>query len=194
MESESSNRFLVSNWEEDLEDYDVETNPHETVEKEILWAAEEGKLEKLKELLKAHPNLVHYKDKDGYTPLHRACYANHLEIVDYLLKMGADIGAKTEMLWEPLHSACQWNHKEIVVKLLQHGADVNALSQGKQTPLHIAASHGSCYDTVQVLLMHPYIKPELQNNSNETAYDIARRSSKYYNIFLMADPLIEAIP
>lgn len=62
-----------------------------------------------------------------------------------------------------------------------------------QTPLHIAASHGASYESVQLLLMDPYIKPELLNNSNETAYDIARRSSKYYHIFDMANPALNGI-
>lgn len=62
-----------------------------------------------------------------------------------------------------------------------------------QTPLHIAASHGASYETVQLLLMNPYIKPEILNNTNETAYDIAKRSSKYYHIFEMADPLLNGI-
>lgn len=48
----------------------------------------------------------------------------------YLIEMGADVGAKTEMHWEPLHSCCQWNHKECAAFLIQNGADVNAKSQG----------------------------------------------------------------
>lgn len=51
-------------------------------EKEILWAAENGDLELVKKLTKVNTDLLHVKDKDGYTPLHRACYSNHVEIVD----------------------------------------------------------------------------------------------------------------
>lgn len=62
-----------------------------------------------------------------------------------------------------------------------------------QTPLHIAASHGASYETVQLLLSSPYIKPGIVNNNNETAYDIAKRSSKYYKIFEMSLPFINGI-
>lgn len=62
-----------------------------------------------------------------------------------------------------------------------------------QTPLHVAASHGASYEAVQLLLMDPNIKPDLRNKSNETAYDIAKRSSKYYHIFDMADPALNGI-
>ncbi|XP_065172795.1 ankyrin repeat domain-containing protein 49-like, partial [Atheta coriaria] len=163
----------------------------ESPETEILWAAEHGHLDIVIKIIEEHPQLVNTKDKDGYSPLHRACYSNHIDIVDYLLLHGADISSKTEMQWQPLHSCCQWNHKEIASRLLQMGADVNAVSSGKQTPLHIAASHGKSYDMVQLLLIQPFINPHLKNNSGETAYDIAKRSSKYYKIFEMADSTLD---
>lgn len=144
-------RFLVSGWEDDLNDIDEEENPHgkqdsiisfvccssyfnilETPEKEILWAAENGDIVKLESLINNDPSLIHITDKDGYTPLHRACYSNHIKIVEYLIEHGANISAKTQMQWEPLHSCCQWNHKECALKLIQNGADVNAQSEGSK--------------------------------------------------------------
>lgn len=77
-----------------------------------------------------NPDLINAKDNDKYTPLHRACYSNHVEIVKYLLQKGADVAAKTEMQWQPLHSCCQWNHVKCASVLLQNGADVNAPSEG----------------------------------------------------------------
>ncbi|GJQ67718.1 hypothetical protein Trydic_g16539 [Trypoxylus dichotomus] len=187
-------KFTVSGWEDEMNDINEEKNPHETPQKEILWAAEKGKLSKIKELLRPNPELVDAVDNDGYTPLHRACYGNFVDVVDYLLARGSDISHKTQMQWQPLHSCCHWNNKECAIRLIQHGADVNATSEGDQTPLHIAASHGAQYDTVQFLLMHPYIKPEMRNKNGETAYDIAKRSSKYYHLFEMVDPVLKGIP
>lgn len=96
--------------------------------KEILWAVEKGKKDIVLKHLENDPSLVNSRDNDGYTPLHRACYNNDIELVDLLLSYGADVGAKTEYQWEPLHSACQWNHFECASRLIQHGADVNAKS------------------------------------------------------------------
>ncbi|XP_050316125.1 ankyrin repeat domain-containing protein 49-like [Anthonomus grandis grandis] len=183
-------QFLVSGWEDDANDVDDSRNPSAIVEYKILEASENGDLETIKELLRQDPNLVHTTDKDNYTPLHRACYANNLEVVKYLVSNGANLSAKTEMQWEPLHSCCQWGNFKCAAVLIQHGANVNAVSEGGQTPLHIAATHGKNYDVIQMLLLHPYINPFIKNNSGETAADIARRSSKYYNVFDMADPLL----
>lgn len=96
----------------------------------ILWAAENGELEQLKELLTTQPGLVHANDCNGYTPLHRAAYGNHISAVSYLMSTGAKLDAKTEFGWTPLHSAANWNNYIIVARLLAGGADPFAVSDG----------------------------------------------------------------
>jgi ankyrin repeat protein len=54
----------------------------ESPDKEILWASENGKLSAVERLIRVDPMLIHVKDKDGYTPLHRACYNDHEHVVD----------------------------------------------------------------------------------------------------------------
>lgn len=53
--------------------------------KAMLNAAEEGDLEKIKKLLSKNQLLLECTDKDGYTPLHRACYGNHVEVVEVFI-------------------------------------------------------------------------------------------------------------
>lgn len=50
----------------------------------MLTAAEEGDLEKIKKLLSKNHQLLKCADKDGYTPLHRACYGNNIEVVEVI--------------------------------------------------------------------------------------------------------------
>lgn len=50
----------------------------ETLEKKILWAANEGQINEIQEILKLDPGCVKSTDEDGYTPLHR-----YLSIVDF---------------------------------------------------------------------------------------------------------------
>lgn len=54
-----------------------------------------------------------------------------------------------------------------------------------QTPLHIAASVSKCRPMAMALLFHPDIDPDLLNNSNEKAAEIARRSGRALPIFQM---------
>ncbi len=93
-------------------------------------------------LLAAHADagLVHARDADGYTPLHRAAYNNRVAMVQWLLERGADVGARTLDGWTALHSAARWGQARTAALLLQAGADVNAATTGAQTPLHLAAA------------------------------------------------------
>ncbi|CAL7934619.1 unnamed protein product [Xylocopa violacea] len=183
----------VSAWEDDDDGVEANRNAKEPDAKEILTAAENGDLDKVKKLIITNPCLLECTDKDGYTPLHRACYGNHVEIVEYLLQAGAQIDAKTMDEWQPLHSACCWNNVECAAVLIANGADINAKSKGDQTPLHLvsASSHNS--PALQLLLLHPDTNPRLINSSGDTAEQIARRTGKYYPMFEIIEDCLNVI-
>ncbi|KAK7871443.1 hypothetical protein R5R35_010829 [Gryllus longicercus] len=181
---------FVSGWDDDSTGIEEDPNPRENPEKEILLAAENGELEVVRNIIMNNRECIHVKDGDGYTPLHRACYNDHVEIVDILLEHGADIHARTKDQWQPLHSACMWNNTKCVAKLLEHGADVNATSEGGQTPLHLAAGNSESIATLALLLTHPLLKPDIRNKSDETAAQIARRSNPNYWIFESVEPCL----
>ncbi|XP_031829365.1 ankyrin repeat domain-containing protein 49 [Nomia melanderi] len=186
-------RMQVSAWEDDDDGVEAERNAKEPDAKEILEAAERGDLAKIKKLLTKNLRLLECTDKDGYTPLHRACYGNHVEIVEYLLQAGAKIDAKTLDEWQPLHSACCWNNVECAAVLIANGADINAQSKGDQTPLHLvcASSHNS--RSLQLLLLHPDTNHRLINSSGDTAEQIARRTGKYYPMFEIVEDCLNII-
>lgn len=96
----------------------------------MLWAAENGEIVILRELLTKQPGLVHVQDSDGYTPLHRAAYSNHVDVISYLLSIGANVNTKTQLGWTALHSACNWNNYMAAARLLAADADPGALSDG----------------------------------------------------------------
>lgn len=53
----------------------------EDPKKKILWAAENNYMDIAKSLLDEDPSLVNSRDSDLYTPLHRACYNGHTDMV-----------------------------------------------------------------------------------------------------------------
>ncbi|CAG0901624.1 unnamed protein product [Cyprideis torosa] len=164
-------------------------------EKEILWASQEGKVEDIARLLEADPKLVDVRDQDGYTPLHRACYGSHDEVVELLLKYDAPVDAQTIDGWTPLHSAALWGADKCMAMLLNAPRiNVNAQSNGGQTPLHVACSSGHTSRVALIqLLSHPWIQPDLKNQQGETAYEVAERHTPYAYLFQMADKAVNQI-
>ncbi|RWS17184.1 Ankyrin repeat domain-containing protein 49-like protein [Dinothrombium tinctorium] len=149
---------------------------------QALGAAESGDCETLRKLLRREPHLAHVVDDDGYTPLHRASYGNHCEVIKLLLDYGVNVNATTNDGWRPLHCAARWGHTGAASLLLDNGADVNAVTNGGITALHLAAGGGN-KRLLELLLYHPDIETETKNASGDTAYDIAYRSSPLYKLF-----------
>ncbi|VVC37783.1 Ankyrin repeat-containing domain,Ankyrin repeat [Cinara cedri] len=179
-----------SAWEQDIHDIDEDPNPHDTPEQEVLWAAEKGNLDLVKSLVSEHSYLVDVCDKDGYTPLHRASYSNHLSVIEYLLENNANPNARTEFYWTPLHSACKWNNVDCAEKLIEAGSDINATTAGGLTPLHLAAELGDSHDLIELLLSQPKIEPnvKLPNNIGDTPKDISGRRSINDRLFEYTEP------
>lgn len=67
--------------------------------------------------------VVNQKDDSGYTPLLYASRSGDLQLVEVLIKYGADVNALTPALQtSSLHRAAMMGHVEIVRTLLKHGA------------------------------------------------------------------------
>jgi len=109
------------------------------------------------------------------------------------LEVGAKTDAETQDGWQPLHSACCWNNVECAAVLIAHGANINAKSKGEQTPLHLASASSQNSPCLQLLLLHPDTNPFLKNSSGDTAYEIAKRSGKYYPMFEITEPCLNEI-
>jgi len=154
----------------------------------ILWAAEHNQLELVKEMLTEKPGLVGARDEDLYTPLHRAAYNNHVQMVRLLLNKGADPLAQTDTGWTPLHSAVKWNNAKCAEVLLSAGVPVNTVSEGGLTPLHVAAMSSTCRDCIELLLMQPDVDLSLVSNQGDTAMEIASRSGPLAPLFQAAQP------
>tara|TARA_R110000868_G_scaffold346617_7_gene607732 strand:+ start:1135 stop:2577 length:1443 start_codon:yes stop_codon:yes gene_type:complete len=100
---------------------------------------------------KINPN---QQNTEGCTALLIAAQLNNAEIVELLIKHGADVNAihdKTKVT--PLYIAAQLNHIDTVRLLLNNKADHNLRGHESATPLHIASQMGSL-EVAELLLQH----------------------------------------
>lgn len=110
----------------------------------IFEAASRGKNSQIARLLAHNPFLVNTYAEDGYQPLGLACFFDHYETAEYLIKAGASINcpSRNSIKAAPIQSAATAGHVKIVILLLSHGADPNLRDQDGCTPLHAAAQNG----------------------------------------------------
>jgi ankyrin repeat protein len=110
----------------------------------LIAAATKGDLVEVKRLLKegAETDGPNAKNSYGWTALILASMNGHKEIVELLLKNGADIEAKdsdgrTALMW-----ASTYGHSAIVELLLKNGADIEAKDSHGWTALIWASARG----------------------------------------------------
>ncbi|KAJ1431153.1 Ankyrin repeat [Sesbania bispinosa] len=82
--------------------------------------------------------------------LHLAAFAGQAEVVSYLCKHKADVGASAMDDMAAMHFAAQKGHLEVVRALLSAGASVKAFTRKGMTSLHYAAQ-GSHLELVKYL-------------------------------------------
>ncbi len=106
---------------------------------ELIDAAAEGNLGRIKRLLNKGAN-VNHRDSRGCTAVLRAAGAGHPTIVTSLIAAGADINLPANNGTTPLGAAVMGNHREIVRLLVERGANVDQAQQFGITPLMLAAA------------------------------------------------------
>ncbi|XP_023282967.1 oxysterol-binding protein-related protein 1-like [Seriola lalandi dorsalis] len=112
-------------------------------EDQLLLYAKDGRCSHIQRLLKSRIDQSIFLDincrsiskaSSGWTPLHLACYFGHRDVVEELLKAGADVNLQDNMGDTPLHKAADTGRKEIVLLLLRYDACANIINGTAQIP------------------------------------------------------------
>lgn len=106
----------------------------------LIEAIEEKKTEHIKLLLAAgaNANAVKHTMNSHKTALMIGCEQGDINLVNLLLKAGADVNAQDEDGWTALMTACRQGENKIVKLLLKAGARIDVRSQWGKTALQIA--------------------------------------------------------
>lgn len=135
-------------------------------------------------LLKAPKLDVNALTPKGESALMMACIQGELELVDALIKKGADVN-KTG--WTPLHYAASTGQVNVIKLLIEEHAYIDAESPNGSTPLMLASMYGSP-ESVR-LLLDEGADPGLKNQQGLTALEFAQRASRPDAIEMMTKAL-----
>lgn len=144
-----------------LDELDFERGP---------WiAALSGDLNHLRKNFERNTKLdVDILDSSGYSSLHYASRAGHLDIVNYLTSNGANVNLGTRANHStPLHRASQQGHLPVVKYLLEHGADPHVLDCRGKSALHLAASENRADVCKLLVSSNPALKNVMDSNNQK---------------------------
>ena len=127
---------------------------------------------RLRESVEAEISIRYLELSNGATALQIAAAAGEVDVMELLLKRGANIEAATQMGMRPLHMAALGSMREAAVLLVAQGAEINPRDAGGQQPLHLAVSSNS-YHVARVLLRRG-ADPTTGNYDGKTPLDLAR--------------------
>ena len=128
------------------------------MKKHILSYINDGDIQEVTEYLakggNPNPELYH-----GAFLLSHACSKENTEIVELLIKYGADVNHKSDSGNTVLHYLCKYNRFESAKILLKHGADLSIKGEYNETPYEIAQKMGH---HEMVTIMDSYLHAEFE--------------------------------
>ncbi len=93
-----------------------------TTSNEMIARISEGDVDRVKEIIKRAPFLIHIRDGAGRTPLSVAAWCGHTGIAKLLLDSGAEVNARDQYGWTPLREAEVSDRRPVIDLLRQCGA------------------------------------------------------------------------
>jgi beta-lactamase regulating signal transducer with metallopeptidase domain len=132
-------KFGDRDWSKSYRQVDV--NMKSSPDRQLMEAANDGDVARVRDLLKANADPDHAFPGDG-SALIAAARHNHIDVLRVLLDAGADVDRSVHGDGNALIAAAQRGNLDAARFLLDHGADVDAYVPGDETPLITACANG----------------------------------------------------
>ncbi|HOY67916.1 MAG TPA: ankyrin repeat domain-containing protein [Candidatus Ozemobacteraceae bacterium] len=139
----------------------------------LTQAIERCDVEAVRLFLSQEPESALLRNYQDETLLHFAAGVGSLEIVDELMRLGAQPDLPDEFGWTPIHEACAHGHAEIVARFIDVKANIEGISKKHETALHLAVRNG--FVEIVKLLLDAGANREARNDSGETPLHLAAR-------------------
>ena len=136
----------------------------------VFTGIRENDIEAVSTFLQNGNNINKFYSSKQYTLLHYAIKNNKPDIVEYLIKKGADLEQTFEEQ-TPLMYAVKMQHKEIADMLVHYGADVNTFNHDQKTALFFCAKYGDL--ELSKFLIANGANPKIKDSKGKTAIDYA---------------------
>ena len=149
---------------------------------EIKNAIKKHKLQAVKALVEANPEIVNITNESGEIPLFVALREERADIFKYLVDKGSNIEHKnTKSGSTVLHLVCQLTNLDIYRILSDNSADIEVTNDEGETPLYIACEHGHHREATLELISDLLDTAEEQEDSEEYEDIYEREMNKYIN-------------
>ena len=117
---------------------------------DIWTACREGDLERVRQLIQDGQD-ANRGDSYGTTPLMKAAYYGHDQVVHVLIRAGADVNGKDNSKLTALYCASWRGHSSVIKTLTEAGANLNVQDDWGVTPLMVAAAKGYANVVVELI-------------------------------------------
>ncbi|CAL4123717.1 unnamed protein product, partial [Meganyctiphanes norvegica] len=149
------------------------TNADASRGQDLLNAAKQGDLDKVKLLAGDACQDVNWRNSFKWTPLGTAAGGNHIDVVKYLISCNSDLNVQAKDAangvegWTPLMYASEKGNAVVAMVLMQHGADPLMKTSIGETASDIANKMG--FRNIAQLIEQYTINKDVEQHSEEIA-------------------------
>jgi len=161
--------------------------PEKELREKFFENVSRGSMKAVEDTLKEHPEAVTWQKfgpmDEGKTAFLLAVGSTNM--MELLLKYGADVNAADAKGWTALHMACFRGKGDEAEFLIKNGADIEKGNRHGESPLMMAvkADHWACAD----LLVICGADTERENKNGDSAMDLARNVGNKDMLRVIAD-------